>query len=1103
MRRLVGAIAVLAFSAAVFAGGPAREVNTRRVESGSALPADLTSPEGKSRWHVETLSLGAVTSASIVREASGPALELRGNAKSSKWLLSGADAERWLLPDRDPSQMKMGARVELTFSETKDGLADRVIAHVATVGIGWIHLPSGPKEVVLQRVLLLRQRAGEGAMSPDVLIHRWVSTLEGVVAEVSGPASSDGTKRLSVDRVDVLDSIVAGAADLKIYTDQIYRATFTDIKYGYDRGVGTTVQSLVPNPGINNVCDLLNLTTWNFLRVNSGTETASTQVTSIPSESCNTGRCGYQGYPPSGTLDPPILERLDRLTGSLRRDNQVVQWEDRATDRTLWLRAGAQNENVSGAFGSGETRFCFTDEVGKNRNEVPLWQMTHSDANGFYAQLGDSWGSTPVPTGGCQESFFTLVCGASQPFTPNPNYGQACTSSGQTHNGQQTGKLVKAGVVITPSGHTLNSLVVRNTTDFCIYSGSSCGFVLDRVRTIVYYWQVPYLGSVALIRGPRKVDYAAGEVGETPCTNFTTLDFTDMAYGLFPPVSITAGAVTDTTLSLSWNPGNDVHRINGYKIYWDTDPGSSTNYAFNSVANAGQVSIVGTTATISGLTPGTPYYVTVTSLSNFTDPSSTVVTPYESIRYPTTVLGRSVVLLPRGSHRDNHRRDVHPDPASHRADGEQGGRERARVLDGYFGRLRSRLRRAREQQRLQRRRLVRRRPGRLDDLLGRRSGSYLSPGARTRNGRQRSLGPLQPLSFLHVTPLFRVLTTTLFVCVAALTAVAVRAQSTSAALAGRIASRDGSPVAGAMVQARSEDSGATRAATSGPDGRYRFDLLAPGAWTVVARGPEGELSDSKTVVLRLQQTGQVDLVIGTGLEEEVTVRADVPLVDSQRTGGELRVLGSQAENLPIGNENATDLALLDSSVRQAAPASYYGERGSPFVINGQTGRANSYLVDGLDNNDQASGTSLNAEFSNLVISEFLLLTHQFAPEFGRASGGVLNIITERGTNQFEGLGFVQGAPRAFSSGGDLVNALPATEGVPAESSKWSAGMRWGGPFKKDKAFWFAAYEHQEQNAIIPYTARRPTGFPAAASKRRVRTTTSSSAATSTSMPRTR
>jgi hypothetical protein len=304
---------------------------------------------------------------------------------------------------------------------------------------------------------------------------------------------------------------------------------------------------------------------------------------------------------------------------------------------------------------------------------------------------------------------------------------------------------------------------------------------------------------------------------------------------------------------------------------------------------------------------------------------------------------------------------------------------------------------------------------------------------------------------------------------AALATFAARAQSTSATLTGRVTRTDRNAVAGAHVQARSDESGATRTTASGADGSFRFDLLAPGTWTVVARSPEGILSDTKTITLRLQQTGQVALVLGSGLEEDVTVRADVPLVDPSRTGGELRILGTQAEDLPLAGRNAVDLALLDSSVRQAAPSSYYGERAAPFVVNGQTGRANSYLVDGLDNNDQASGTTLNATFSDLVVSEFVLMTHQFSPEFGRASGGVLNLVTERGTNQASALGFVQGSPRAINAAGTLVDGLPDSTGVPDSSANWSAGLRWGGPFKKDKAFWIAAYEHQDASTVVPYT----------------------------------
>ena len=309
-----------------------------------------------------------------------------------------------------------------------------------------------------------------------------------------------------------------------------------------------------------------------------------------------------------------------------------------------------------------------------------------------------------------------------------------------------------------------------------------------------------------------------------------------------------------------------------------------------------------------------------------------------------------------------------------------------------------------------------------------------------------------------------------FACaLAVFTAESARAQSTSASLTGHVTTTDKQAVRAAMVQARSEGSGAIRTATSADDGSFRIDGIPAGSWSVVARSPEGILSDTRTIALRLQQTGVVDLVVGTGLEEELTVRADAALVDPTRTGGELRILGSQAEDLPIGGRNAVDLALLDSSVRQAAPSSYYGERAAPFVVNGQTGRANSYLVDGLDNNDLASGTSLNATFSDLVISEFVLMTHQFAPEFGRASGGVLNIVTERGTNELDGLGFVQAAPRAFGASGSLVNSHPDTAGVPAASSNWSAGVRLGGPFRKDRSFWFAAYEHQDASAIIPYT----------------------------------
>jgi hypothetical protein len=646
MHRLAIGMFLIAFAAsAATAATTLREVRIRSISVSEALPTDLASPEGKTRWQLESIVPRAAATVSIARDDQGLVQETRrsGEAAASRTLIWGADAERWLMPDHDAAQMKMGARVVLEFHETKDGLVDRLIAEVSTVGIGWLHLPGDPQEVVLQRVLVLRQHAGERAMRPELLVHRWVSPREGVVATISGPASADGRSRLAVDSIDFVEQILSGAATMKLYADQIYRGNYVDIKYGYDKR-GSAVnplpvrQLLTPDPGSDiNICDLVNLNAWNFSGVTSGQETATTETPSNAAETCNSTRCGYAGYPPGGSMGPAILERLDRnLTGTVRKDNQVVQREDRATDVTLWLRAGTQNEGVSGGLGSGETHFCFTDEPLKPKNEAVAWQMAHNDAGGWYAQAGDNWTSTPVTSPACVESFNTAVCSGSQTTVYSRG---GCSAGGRALAGAQSGKVVKGGVVTLPSGHTLNALVLRNTTEFCNYLLSNCSFLVSTVRTIVYIWQAPFVGSVALLRGPLQSDFAAGETGETPCTNFTTVEFTDISYGLLPPISITAGTVTGTTVALSWNPGNDTHRIVGYKVYWDTDPGASTAYAFNSVSNAGQVAFAGTSATISGLTAGTTYYFTVTALSDFTDPSSGVVTRYESIRYPTTVSG--------------------------------------------------------------------------------------------------------------------------------------------------------------------------------------------------------------------------------------------------------------------------------------------------------------------------------------------------------------------------------------------------------------------------------------------------------------------------------
>lgn len=303
------------------------------------------------------------------------------------------------------------------------------------------------------------------------------------------------------------------------------------------------------------------------------------------------------------------------------------------------------------------------------------------------------------------------------------------------------------------------------------------------------------------------------------------------------------------------------------------------------------------------------------------------------------------------------------------------------------------------------------------------------------------------------------------------------AQTTSATLVGRVVTDAGAPVEQAVVQARSTATGAVRTAITDPDGRYRIESLQPGEWTVAARLVDSRTSDSRAVELRLQETVRLDFRVGAGLEERVTVVAETPLVDARETAGKLRVTGAEADALPTSRLAVTDLALLDSSVQTAAPGNYYGERGSVFILNGQSGRSNSFLVDGLDNNDQTSGTALNGFYSQQVIQEFVLLTHQYSPEFGRAAGGVLNIVTRGGTNEPTWEAFLQGSIDRWNDGGNFVDSLPDSGLSRDAANRYQTGFRLGGPFKKDRAFYFLAVERQDSSDVVPYVGIGRLGVP--------------------------
>lgn len=630
-------------------GRVVHEATWSTADLDQAQPADLVDPTGTTRWELEALVSSGRFTRTIREFEDGTLSVLDTRSAPPAALLYGAQAHDWWLP-----HLAAAHRSEpLQFAETGDRDSDLLFIRTRPLGSGWVFLPSGPREARLERAYVMRSAGGKAGFVAEQVVYRWIDPRAGVVAEAWGRPSPDGSAIVELQGATTIESLIQGGLPLKIYAQEIEVPNFERLTLGFDRRGKCTVggnscvdngvcvagggdECKVPISEVTTVAhatmgDVIAASSWDFSPTqlaDSRYEVGSTFAPINSAETCNYNQCGFATTANMGREDKNFNDTQDSFITL-----SAVEGEQRAGDYTIWLRGAVRWEGRSGGLGEGESRTCNDgiDTNGDTRPEVPLWRFDTQDAGGWFMQSGDSWTHTPF---NCEQSVFNHICPASCGLFC-PIWIQGC--SGLPGQGTQASAIIKEGPVTTPSGHTINTLLVRQVVDFCVYLGNSCGFEVDRVHQAIYLWVAPNLGTIARLMSGQN---------ETSDTAFTHLQETDIKYGLFPPRSITSTGETAATIGIAWDPGTVTHHIDGYKVYWDTDSGASTPYAFDSVANPGQVSIVGTTATISGLTAGTDYYISVTALSDFTDVSTGVMTTYESLLFPTATASAGAPLPP-------------------------------------------------------------------------------------------------------------------------------------------------------------------------------------------------------------------------------------------------------------------------------------------------------------------------------------------------------------------------------------------------------------------------------------------------------------------------
>jgi Carboxypeptidase regulatory-like domain/TonB dependent receptor len=308
---------------------------------------------------------------------------------------------------------------------------------------------------------------------------------------------------------------------------------------------------------------------------------------------------------------------------------------------------------------------------------------------------------------------------------------------------------------------------------------------------------------------------------------------------------------------------------------------------------------------------------------------------------------------------------------------------------------------------------------------------------------------------------------------------AALAQLTTATILGTITDPTGANIPNASVTLLNLDTQARRTATSTSDGNYNFTLLPVGRYTVTVKASGFKITTTSPLSVEAGDDARDDIKMELGGEAQtVTVESQTPLLQADSATVSSTVTAKAVQDLPLNGRNFVNLVAL---VPGANPGLGNGlsSGGRPddrrtnaagLSVNGQDESLNDWTVDGIDDNERIIGT-IGVKPNVEGIQEITVETNSYAAEAGRTAGGVINIVTKSGTNQFHGTAY-----EFFRN--DITDARSVFEtvaqGPKPELRQNQYGGSFGGPIFKNRTFFFGDYEGFRQVAGVTYTGTVPT-----------------------------
>ena len=300
-----------------------------------------------------------------------------------------------------------------------------------------------------------------------------------------------------------------------------------------------------------------------------------------------------------------------------------------------------------------------------------------------------------------------------------------------------------------------------------------------------------------------------------------------------------------------------------------------------------------------------------------------------------------------------------------------------------------------------------------------------------------------------------------------------QAQITTGTVQGDVLDEKGGSVAGASVEAKNLDTNFVRTETTNTDGHFALLNLAPGRYTLTINKSGFTTIIQENINLTVGQVLTIPVTVRVSTVAQQIVVSDVPTIEVTKTESSSTLNELTVSSTPVLGRKFEDLLTLTPGV-----AITQGPDGDEINFNGQRGIFNNVSLDGGDYNngffgEQAGGQRAAIDITLEAVKEFQVIASGANAEYGRTGGGVVNVITKSGTNNFHGSAFEFFRTEALTAA--------TSDGKPLDNfQRHQFGGSFGGPIKKDKLFFFTAAEGIREN-LTRQNLNAPAGTPCATS----------------------